>query len=168
MVSLHTDTGLLLQTKDMDTRLVLVILLMVNLPHQVTIPLHLKATLLHLRDQVELLKDTHMVSMVLQAAIIHHHHPSIIKGMVHLPVVMDNIGRLAQVIRYLLIQDQVLLLVLLLDLVSIQVMTRVEDIHHILKEVLRLLGRGLQDHHLHHNDKNNQISASYIYFQCNE
>ena len=160
MGSLHTDTALLLQTKDMDTRLVLVILLMVNLPHQVTIPLHLKAILLHLQDQVELLKDTHMVSMVLQVAIIHHHHPNIIRGMVHLPVVTDNIGHLDQVIRYLPILDLVLLLALHLDLVNILVMTKVEDIHHILREVLRLLVQGLQDHHLHHNDKNNQISAS--------
>ena len=160
MVNLLTDTDHLLQTKDMDTHLVLVILLMVNLPHQVTIPLHLKATLLRLRDQAELLKDTHMVSMVLQAAIIRHHHPSIIKGMVHLPVVMGNIGRLAQVIRYPLILDLVLLLVLHLDLVSILAMTKVEDTHRILKEVLYLLVQGRQVHHLHHNDKNNQISAS--------
>ena len=153
MVNLLTDTGHLLQTKDMDTHLALVILPMVNLPHQVTIPLHLKAILLRLLGLAELLKDTPTDSTVHQAVIIHHHHPSIIKVTVRLQVVTANIDHLGQVIKYPLILDLVLQLVLHPDLVSILVMIRVEDIHLILKEVQHLLVQVLQDHHLRHNDE---------------
>ena len=154
MVNHHMDTDHLLQTKDMDTlqALDILLLLMVSLPHQVIIPLHLKDILLLLDLEELLLKDTHKDNMVHLEEIIHLHHPSIIRDMVHLLVVMASIDRLAQVIRYLLILDLVLLLVLPQDLVNIQVMTKVEDIHRIHKEGRRPLAQGLQDHLLR-NDR---------------
>lgn len=155
-------TDHLLQIKVMDTLQVpdTLHLHMVNLPHQVTIPLHLKATLHRLQGLEPHHRDIHMDNMVLLAAVILHHLLNIIKDMGHLQVVMVNTDprvRRAQVIKYPRTRDQDRLLADLQDQVSIRVTIKGEDIHLIHKEdpchqaqALQVLLPRPNDEHIYH------------------
>ena len=143
------------QIRDTHTVQVLDILLTVNLPHPVLIPLlHLKVIHHLLLDPVELHKVIHTDNMALLAATIHHHLHNTIKAMVHLVVVMVSIDlHLIQVTKYLLIQDLDHLQVGPQLQASILATIKVEDIHHTRKEDLYLQVLVLRVLLLHHNDK---------------
>ena len=130
MDHLHQAKGMVMrQIQDMH--------LMANLQHLVTTLHQRKAILRRLQDQEGHHKDILKDSMVLLAVIIHHHLLNTIKDMVRLLAAMVNIGlHLAQAIKCHPTPDRARPLVglQLLDLASIQVMIRIEDIHHIRKE----------------------------------